>query len=89
MIFSISQICDALTPCDIMLQGTDNTEYRLGVSPNGLVQFEGKIKRATHIWPLIDAVDFNKSSLHIRVKDTQVDVASTARVLLNLAQQWN
>ena len=54
------------------LQGAASAEYKIGVSPHGIVIYRGKHRVALYHWPRIDVINFKSKELILQVKDKHV-----------------
>lgn len=68
---------------DISLQGEDNIEYFLGLTPSGIVVLRDKTTVAYYYWPRITKVYFKGRYFMLRVCDKNVSVKEDKFVVNN------
>lgn len=60
----------------LFLQGAEGEEYKVGVSPNGIVIYRGKHRVGLYHWPRIDVINFKGKQIILQVRDKFVSLLS-------------
>ena len=55
-----------------MLQGEDNIEYYLGLTPSGIIVLRNRNKVGNYFWPRISKIYFKGKYFMLRVRDKNV-----------------
>ena len=56
-----------------MLQGEDNIEYYLGLTPSGIIVLRNRNKVGNYFWPRISKIYFKGKYFMLRVRDKNND----------------
>ena len=62
-----------------LLQGEDNIEYYLGLTPSGIIVLRNRSKVGNYFWPRITKIYFKGKYFMLRVRDKNVSITSKIR----------
>ena len=62
-----------------MLQGEDNIEYYLGLTPSGIIVLRNRNKVGNYFWPRISKIYFKGKYFMLRVRDKNVSGKCVAK----------
>ena len=57
-----------------LFQDTEGGEYKVGVSPHGIVIYRGKLRIGLYNWPRIDVINFKGKEIIFQVRDKYVSL---------------